>query len=214
MKLLSLVAIIGFSVVFIGIIAYKFKQATLSAKQVNTIAFETINEDNIAGDAEAELRMGLRYAQADGVLGNAKEAISWFEKAAKHGQIEAQYLLGHALMEGNGAIQNYQTAFYWLERAAQQGHSLAQLNLGEIYRKGTGVDVNKEKAYLWFALAAESGMEKAAYARDLITAQLQPKQIAAMQQEAQRISHELSHKDDIGKPSANENEDESSEPVQ
>lgn len=42
--------------------------------------------------------------------------------------------------------------------------------------------------YLWFNLAAAQGVEAAAKARDSLVWQLKPEQIAAMQEEARRMS--------------------------
>jgi TPR repeat protein len=58
----------------------------------------------------------------------------------------------------------------------------------ELYRYGTGTVIDKARAYLWFNLAAAQGVEAAAKARDSLVWQLKPEQIAAMQEEARRMS--------------------------
>jgi hypothetical protein len=141
------------------------------------------------GDAEAQLQLGLRYAEGDGVIQNDKEAAKWFELAAKQGVSEAQYQYGLALLEGRGLVQDYKAAFSWIEKPAQHGHAKAQFSLGDLYRYGTGTEINKARAYLWFNLAAAQGLEAAAKARDSLVWQLKPEQIAAMQEEARRMSH-------------------------
>ena len=141
------------------------------------------------GDAESELQMGLRYTSSARGVKNDKIAVQWFEKAARHNQVEAQYRYGLALLEGQGLVQDYKTAFYWLEKAAQQGHALAQSTLGDMYHAGIAIPIDIERAYLWFNLAAAQGVESAASARDLVVKLLTPNQIAAMQEEAGRISH-------------------------
>lgn len=140
------------------------------------------------GDADAELLMGQRYADGSGVVKNDKEAVRWFEKAARHGNAEAQYRYGLALLEGRGVVQDYRAAFSWIERPAKLGHSNAQYTLGELYRYGTGTVMNKAQAYLWFNLAAAQGVEKAAKARDSLVWQLKPEQITAMQAAARAMS--------------------------
>ena len=140
------------------------------------------------GDADAELLMGLRYADGNGVIKNDKEAARWFEKAARHGNAEAQYRYGLALLEGRGVVQDYRAAFSWIEQPARLGHSNAQYTLGELYRYGTGTVMNKAQAYLWFNLAASQGVEKAAKARDSLVWQLKPEQINAMQEAARAMS--------------------------
>jgi TPR repeat protein len=141
------------------------------------------------GDAEAQLQLGIRYAEGDGVIKNNKEATKWFELAAKQGLAEAQYRYGLALMQGRGVVQDYRAAFNWIEKPAQRGYAKAQYSLGELYRYGTGTPVDKARAYLWYNLAAAQGVDGAAKARDNLVMQLKPEQITAMQAEARRISH-------------------------
>jgi hypothetical protein len=141
-----------------------------------------------AGNAEAQLRLGLSYAEGDGVIRNDKEAARWFALAAKQGLAEAQYHYGLALLEGRGVVQDYRAAFNWIEKPAKRGYAKAQYSLGELYRYGTGTAVDKARAYLWFNLAAAQGMDEAAKARDSLVWQLKPEQIAAMQDEARRMS--------------------------
>lgn len=140
------------------------------------------------GDAEAQLQLGMRYAEGDGVIQNDKEAVRWFALAAQQGLAEAQYQYGLALLSGRGVVQDYQAAFNWIEKPAQRGYARAQYSLGELYRFGTGTAIDKARAYLWFNLAAAQGVEAAARARDSIVWQLKPEQIGAMQEEARRLS--------------------------
>lgn len=140
------------------------------------------------GDAEAQLRLGLRYAEGDGVIQNDREAAKWLELAAKQGLAEAQYHYGLMLLKGRGVVQDYHAAFNWIEKPARRGYAKAQYSLGELYRYGTGTPVDKARAYLWFNLAAAQGVDAAAKARDSLVWQLKPDQITAMQEEARRMS--------------------------
>ena len=137
------------------------------------------------GDAEAQLQLGMRFAEGDGVIQNDKEA-------AKQGLAEAEYQYGLALLRGRGVVQDYKAAFSWIEKPAQRGYARAQYSLGELYRYGTGTAPDKARAYLWFNLAAAQGVDAAAKARDSLVWQLKPEQIAAMQEEARRMSHAMS----------------------
>jgi hypothetical protein len=85
-------------------------------------------------------------------------------------------------------VQDYHAAFSWIEKPAQRGYAKAQYSLGELYRYGTGTAIDKARAYLWFNLAAAQGVEAAAKARDSLVWQLKPEQIAAMQEEARKMS--------------------------
>lgn len=141
-----------------------------------------------AGDAEAQLQLGMRYSEGDGVIQNDKEAAKWFALAAKQGLAEAQYQYGLALLKGRGVVQDYKAAFSWIEKPARRGYAKAQYSLGELYRFGTGTTLDKPRAYMWFNLAAAQGVDAAAKARDSLVWQLKPEQLAAMQDEARRMS--------------------------
>jgi len=154
------------------------------------------------GDAEAQLRLGLRYAEGDGVIQNDKEAAKWLALAAKQGMAEAQYHYGLMLLKGRGVVQDYRAAFSWIEKPAQRGYAMAQYSLGELYRYGTGTAVDKARAYLWFNLAAAQGVDAAAKARDSLVWQLKPEQITAMQEEARRMSPAASMPDPTTKKAA------------
>ena len=78
------------------------------------------------GDAEAQLQLGLRYAEGDGVIQNDKEAARWFALAARQGLPEAQYQYGLVLLQGRGVVQDYKAAFSWIEKPAQRGYAKAQ----------------------------------------------------------------------------------------
>jgi len=139
------------------------------------------------GDPDAQLALGLRYLEGDGVIKNETEAAKWFAQAARQGVLEAQYRYGLALLQGRGVVQDYKAAFNWIEKPALRGYAPAQYSLGELHRYGTGTPIDKARAYLWFNLAAAQGVESAAKARDSLVWQLKPEQIAAMQKEARRM---------------------------
>lgn len=141
------------------------------------------------GDADAQLVLGLRYAEGDGVIQNDKEAAKWLALAAKQGLSEAEYHYGLLLLAGRGVVQDYRAGFSWIEKPAMRGYAKAQFSLGELYRYGTGTAINKARAYLWFNLAAAQGLDAATQARDSLVWQLKPEQIAEMQEEARRMMH-------------------------
>lgn len=141
------------------------------------------------GQADAQYRLGVRYAEGDGLVPNDREAAKWFGRAARQGLADAQYRYGLALLNGKGVVQDYKAAFDWIEKAAQQGHSHAQYWLGDLFRHGTGTAPDKARAYLWFNVAAAQGVDAAIKARDHLAWQLHPDQVIAMQEEARRIAH-------------------------
>lgn len=158
------------------------------AKPVAVLHRDQIKELAEKGDAEAELKMGLRHTSMARGVKNDSRAVKWFEKAAQHNQVEGQYRYGLALLNGQGTVQDYKTAFYWLDKAARQGHPRAQSTLGEMFYSGIAINKDIERAYLWFNLAAAQGVDSVVTSRDIVVKMLDPNQIAALQQEASNIT--------------------------
>jgi uncharacterized protein len=142
-------------------------------------------------DAQAQLALGLAYMEGDGMLIDARQAVHWFEKAARAGNVEAQYHLGMALLDGHGVVQDYQAAFKWLDQAARKGYPAAQYDLGRLYYYGMGMPVDKTNAYVWFNLAAARGVEQAARNRDYALQQLKPDEVAKAQERAREMNAKL-----------------------
>ena len=140
-----------------------------------------------AHDAAAEFRLSQMYAHGDGVTEDKKEARSWLQRSAEHGNSEAQLALGNALREGLGGVQDYGRAAIWLQQGAENGNGDAQYALALMYRWGTGVAPDLVKAYTWFNVAAAQGVSGAAAQRDAVLRLLTPTQIAAAQAEASRL---------------------------
>ena len=111
------------------------------------------------GDAPAQLLLGNRYFNGDGVIEDDAEAIKWFHKAAVQGNTEAQVNLGicYAIAGDNTK------AVDWYRKAADQGVAQAQLNLGQCYAKGEGVAKDEMEAVKWYRKAAGQGLAEAQY---------------------------------------------------
>ncbi len=181
----SFVLVLIFSVMVLSI---EIKRQGHDNNPVNSSIEDVINNLAEQGDAEAQLKMGLRYALSPWNTKDEKQAAQWFEKAAEQGQVEAQYRYGYALLKGLGVVQDYKMAFYWLEKSAHNGCAEAQFALGEMYQLGISIKSDNERAYLWFNLAAAQGLEGAASSRDLLAKQLTNNQIINIQTEAGIIS--------------------------
>ncbi len=109
-----------------------------------------------AGDASAQYRLGVMYAEGRGIPANDAEAALWFERAAQQGEPMAQYNLGASYAEGTGVRKDMAAAAKWFRRAADQGIALAQLNLGLLYANGAGVPQDNVEALKWVDLAIYS----------------------------------------------------------
>jgi TPR repeat protein len=77
-----------------------------------------------------------------------------------------------------------EAAVKWYRKAAKNGSAAGQAALGEAYRLGQGVEQDDVNAYMWYTLAAEQGSRAAADAREIVAAQMNPKDIARAQDKA------------------------------
>jgi TPR repeat protein len=123
-----------------------------------------------AGNAQAQVRMGLLYYHGHGVRESDGEAKRWFEQAARQGNAEAQFHLGnmyaYGLVELTRDVDVDQQAAQWYFQAARQGHPDAQYSLGILFLTGKGVVQSREEALKWIRRAADQGHADAtAYVR-------------------------------------------------
>jgi localization factor PodJL len=111
-----------------------------------------------AGNAKAELVVGLKYLDGDGVPVNEADAAKWLERAAEAGQPVAQYRLGTMYERGRGVPADAAKAVHWYEIAAQAGNRKAMHNLAVAYASGLGTAKNLPEAARWFSKAAALGL--------------------------------------------------------
>lgn len=109
------------------------------------------------GNANAQYRLGLMYANGRGVPKDDTQAVAWWRKAADQGYAPAQSNLGAMYANGRGVAQDDTQAVAWLRKAADQGDSPAQNNLGNMYWSGRGVPQDDTQADAWWRKAADPG---------------------------------------------------------
>jgi localization factor PodJL len=110
------------------------------------------------GVGGAELLLGLKYADGDGVEANDTEAGKWLERAAQKGLALAQYRLGTLYEKGLGVPLDTKIAADWYAKAADQGNVKAMHNLAVAYANGAGRETNYTEAARWFRAAADRGL--------------------------------------------------------
>lgn len=110
------------------------------------------------GIANAELLLGLKYADGDGVEANDAEAAKWLGRAAQKGKALAEYRLGTLYEKGFGVPLDMKIAADWYAKAAELGNVKAMHNLAVAYANGNGRDTNYTEAARWFQSAAERGL--------------------------------------------------------
>lgn len=122
----------------------------------------SISRNEFFGKSAQECyKIGRCYAFGSGVPYDVKEAVKWYEHAAKKGNAEAQNALGVCYEQGVGVVQNYYKAFEYYLKAAKQDLVLGQINVAECYERGKGVTQNIHEARFWYKKAADQGSETA-----------------------------------------------------
>jgi TPR repeat protein len=114
-------------------------------------------------DPSAQYLVGRNYLKGKSVEKNIKEAIKWFEMAAKQGHIRSQYQLGKIYLYGEGIKANRKKAYYYLSKAAEQDHLESQYELGNYYLQGNPNRRQYEKAVHWFRRAANQDHVRSTY---------------------------------------------------
>ena len=119
-------------------------------------ALAELHQRAVAGDASAQLDLGLHYVTGRGIPPDESAALRWIGQAAAQGNAAAQFELGSYYTLASH--RDYQRA------AALQGFAPAQSSLAMLHLAGAGVPEDRVEAYAWLLLAAEPGERDA---RDL-----------------------------------------------
>jgi localization factor PodJL len=111
-----------------------------------------------AGNAKAELVVGLKYLDGDGVPASDADGAKWLQRSAAAGEPVARYRLGTLYERGRGVAADPAKAAQWYEAAANQGNRKAMHNLAVAYAEGAGVKKDYVEASRWFSRAANLGL--------------------------------------------------------
>ena len=79
-----------------------------------------------AGDAQAQVELGLIYEAGEVVTQDDRAAFMWIERAALAGHADGQFYLGWLYANGYGVDKDNLQAFLWFEKAGRQGHADAR----------------------------------------------------------------------------------------
>ncbi len=147
------------------LLAFLILTATCFAQQEKR-DIKALEAKAAAGDAAAQIALGLVYDTGDKVAGveqDRRKAAEWFQKAAAQGVAEAQFNLGTMYEMGVGVKKDEKKALEWLEKAATQGFADAQFNVANMYATGRGTEKNLSRAITWYDKAGVQGMTRAQY---------------------------------------------------
>ncbi|MBL0654843.1 sel1 repeat family protein [Aeromonas caviae] len=115
------------------------------------------------GDAKAQLFLGMKYLNGQGIDQDDNNAATWIQKSAEQGDVSAQNNFGWMYEHGRGVEKDYSKAFHWYRQAAEKGNANAQYNVGVSYRNGRGIKQSDEDAVYWYIKSAEQGYAPAQF---------------------------------------------------
>ena len=119
------------------------------------------------GVAEAQFKLGLKYATGKGAALDYAQAEHWYLKAAAQNHALAQFNLGMMHANGQGMPRDPAESLIWIQRAADLGDAGAQYRLGIKYQRAIrdGLPEHASQAridaYQWLRLAADQGYPEA-----------------------------------------------------
>ena len=145
-----------------------------------------------AGDATAQVAVGLSYIGKDVSTRSKKQAdadykaaAEWFRKAAEQGNIAGEMKLASLYSDGLGLARDMVQAASWVRKAAEQGDVEAQGKMGVFYSFGQGVAQDYVEAYFWLDLAASvkgPNQEKYAANRQMIGSHITTDELDTVQE--------------------------------
>lgn len=106
---------------------------------------------------DAILAMGWFYLNGVGIEASIPEALRWYKKAARTGDLSAFFSLGHiAYLECD-----FDEARLWFNRAAEEGHPRSKHLLAHMFWSGKGVPQDRKRARRLLAEAAAANVSEA-----------------------------------------------------
>ena len=148
----------------IGTCKRDLDRATTAYKRENyPAAFAQLKKLAEKEYAPAQSNLASMYAEGVGVAKDEQQAVFWWRKAAKEGDIKAIYNLALMYSDGKGVARDDRQAAYWFRKAAYYGYEFAQYNLGVMYALGTGVPQDGKLSAFWYRKAANQGNAIAQY---------------------------------------------------
>ncbi|KAG0249613.1 hypothetical protein DFQ27_009907 [Actinomortierella ambigua] len=111
---------------------------------------------------EAFRLLGMLYDQGLGVFKNPRQALAYYNDAARLGDFPAQLRLAAVYRTGNHVVaQDRYKSYYWISQAAESGNSVAEYGLGWHHELGFGTTKNLRMAVSLYRQASEKGHREA-----------------------------------------------------
>ncbi|MBC8286952.1 MAG: sel1 repeat family protein [Nitrospinae bacterium] len=175
-------------------------------------ALKFLTNDAENGVVDAQIDLGVMYANGQYVPQDDRQSAKWYRLAAENGDSRAQIILSVMYAKGQGVPQSDQKAVKWLrfsmkERVAPEKthiYNLAKKNvssaikiliddaengvveaqnyLGTMYANGQGVPRDYVLAHMWYNLSGLQGHKAATAQINLVERKMSPEQIEKAQE--------------------------------
>jgi TPR repeat protein len=131
--------------------------ARLYDKKRYAQALTAFQKAAVAGNTEAQRRLGFMYYHGEGVAQDNERAVILFETSANAGDALSASNLGMMYEHGMGVAQDDARATFWYRKAAELGDPRSQFTTSVMYYKGQGVPQDRIEAAKWWTLAMMKG---------------------------------------------------------
>lgn len=138
-------------------------RAARAARMADEPAFAAaeVRKAALAGDAAAQLTLGLMLLDGHGAPRDLAAAFNWFQHAARAGLLNAMNMLGRCHELGWGTTISLGAAARCYRAAADHGHAWAQFNLACLILREDGVPGEPAEALGLLVRSAHAGNPKA-----------------------------------------------------
>lgn len=151
---------------------YDRRQKEKKNKQKNKPAAPVKKETEIAriireannGDKDAQLKLGWRYLNGQGVPRSLRRGGEWLYASAKQGNKRAMYDLADFFTDRAKQTKDpasraefYAIALQYYTKAANHGDKVASYKIGVMYNNGKGVQQDYIQAAQWFEKSVNQG---------------------------------------------------------
>ncbi len=129
----------------------------LKSNSVSGRDYNIVYASASSGNVDAQLALGRKYRDGDGVEQDGDKAVEWLTKAANQGSTNAKYDLAYIYKEGDCVPLNYSKAIEWFTLAADEGDLDSLVWLGLLHERGHGFPKDPSKAVEYYSIAAAKG---------------------------------------------------------
>lgn len=123
----------------------------------------------VSGEARASFELGLFYSKdKTSADHDPQQALYWFEKSARFGNIAALDAIGWLHRERMIDNHSLETAFRYQVKAAKSGHAQSAATVGWHLRHGKGVKRDLDAAEDWYLKSKDLGNPRANFVLSLL----------------------------------------------